>query len=394
MKKLIGKIGLVVIGCGVGFLLLELGLRVFGISYPYFYIPDDLTGYTLKPGTEGLWHKEGEAYITINHAGWRDREHSLEKPDDTFRIVVLGDSYAEALQVPIEKTFWARLEQELPGCPALSGRTVEVLNFGVSGYSTAQELIVLRHKAAPYRPDLVMLALFTENDVRGNLRELDINPLRPYFLMEDGHLVLDDSFRRSVDFRLQHIPFSSVAFENSRMLQVAREAKYKLMAYWKKRLQQQGVRERGGGEIDIDLLVYRDPIDSAWESAWAITDTLVPLIRSEAEELGSRFLLVSLSNPDQVHPEVRHQQEVARQVGMPDLFYPERRLKNLAKRERIEFLTLAEPFAEYATQHGTYLHGFSNAELGKGHWNMTGHRLAGDLMAQKVCQMMDSRSLP
>jgi len=52
-----------------------------------------------------------------------------------------GNSWTEAMQVPMHQNFCAVLEHELSHC---LGRPVEVINFGVSGYSTAQEFITLR----------------------------------------------------------------------------------------------------------------------------------------------------------------------------------------------------------------------------------------------------------
>lgn len=87
---------------------MELGLRAADISYPSFHKYDDHRGAALRPGAEGRWRKEGEAYIRINSEGLRDREHTKEKLGDTVRIAVLGDSYAEALQLEMEKDFLGR----------------------------------------------------------------------------------------------------------------------------------------------------------------------------------------------------------------------------------------------------------------------------------------------
>src|SRR5690606_21295056 len=118
---------LLLAACVFTFLLGEIGLRIFGIAYPYFYLPDPITGYFHKPGAEGLWQKEGETYITINRAGLRNREISVEKPPHTFRVALLGDSYTEALQLPLDLTYGSRLEHALTGCPALVGQNVEVV---------------------------------------------------------------------------------------------------------------------------------------------------------------------------------------------------------------------------------------------------------------------------
>ena len=111
----------------------EIALRVVGFSAPPFYMANQLTGGGLAPGVEGWYTREGEAFITINSAGLRDQEHFLTNPGNAYRIAVLGDSYSEAFQVDLADTFWSVMERDLGACPPLEGRTVEAINFGVSG---------------------------------------------------------------------------------------------------------------------------------------------------------------------------------------------------------------------------------------------------------------------
>src|SRR5437899_12818243 len=85
---------------------MEVGLRIFEVEYPVLDQSDPYTGAALRPGAHGWWRQEGEAYIQINSAGLRDREHPRACPPNTYRIAVLGDSYAEAFQLAIENTFW------------------------------------------------------------------------------------------------------------------------------------------------------------------------------------------------------------------------------------------------------------------------------------------------
>src|SRR5215218_7606776 len=184
-------------------LIFEVLLRVVGYTYPVFYQPDEVRGYSLWPGAEGRYRREGAAHVTINSDGLRDREHTKSKPANTLRIAVVGDSYAEAFQVEREQAFWSVLERKLRECPALAGREVEVINFGVSGYGTAQELLTLREKVWSYAPDVVLLAVTTNNDVLDNSRALKLTDEIPYFTLRDGQLVLDDSFRDVRSFRLR-----------------------------------------------------------------------------------------------------------------------------------------------------------------------------------------------
>ena len=46
-------------------------------------------------------------------------------------------------------------------------------------------------------------------------------------------------------------------------------------------------------------------------------------------------------------------------------------------------ITLAPELQAYAEKSGSFLHGFGS-DLGNGHWNAGGHRVAGELIAQKL----------
>lgn len=128
-------------GCVLGCLLAEGLLILADVSYPLPYEPDEYCGTRLRPGFRGYWTKEGFGEFEINSAGFRDREHSLENPQGVIRVAVLGDSYIEALQVPVEAMFASVLERELAERGAGTNQRFEVLSFGVSGFGTAQELL-------------------------------------------------------------------------------------------------------------------------------------------------------------------------------------------------------------------------------------------------------------
>lgn len=145
-----------------------MGLGLLRIEYPRFHEFDPQVGAKLRPGVRGHWLEEGGGYVSINSEGFRDKEHAHKKPPNTLRIAVLGDCYAEAMQVNMEETFWAVMERNLQGCKDLQGRQVEVINFGISGYGTTQELLALRKWVWKYSPDVILLAFVTGNDIADN----------------------------------------------------------------------------------------------------------------------------------------------------------------------------------------------------------------------------------
>jgi hypothetical protein len=361
----------------------EVALRALHIAYPsfggklHFYTWDPDMGIVLRPGARGTVYTEGGfSFCQINSQGLRDLEHSKEKPANTFRIAVLGDSFAEAFEVPIEKTFWSVLEQELSGCPALEGKRVETINFGVSGYGTAQELQMLRHRVWDYSPDLVLLAFFTGNDVQNNSRALQKDPYRPYFVYKNSKLVLDGSFRNSPGFRAQFGPFRmflSSVVTHCRLLQVVAAAN---------NYRSQGNTDSvSSAQMGLDDAIYREPTDQVWREAWQGTEGLLDTMRDEVAAKGARFLIVTLSNGIQVDPDPTLRTQFIEHLGVKDLFYTDYRIKELGEREGIPVLTLAPAFQQYAEEHKLQLHGLR----GRGHWNEEGHRLAGQMIARELC---------
>jgi hypothetical protein len=412
------RVKLAVVAASVLFALLvfELFLRLVGYTYPVFYRPDEVRGYSLWPGVEGRYRREGTAYVRINSDGLRDREHAKEKPANTLRIAVVGDSYAEAFQVEREKAFWSVLEARLGECPALKGREVEVINFGVSGYGTAQELLTLREKVWGYAPDVVLLAVTTNNDVLDNSRALKLTEEIPYFVLEGERLVLDDSFRRTAAFRLrnsalnrlgrwlrEHLRFVQAVHEGQRALKSRLDAwrERQRLAKEKEKNGADGVKPAGAarpdptapaGDAPADELgtanvIYREPADDVWRNAWLVTERLLAEMNAEVKSRGARLYVVTLSNGIQVFPDPAAREAFARRVGAADLFYAERRFKSLGEREGFPVYTLAPDLQAYADSNKVFLHGFG-AQRGNGHWNEEGHRVAGEMLAQKLCDWL------
>ena len=143
LKKLFQNSSLIVISIIITILFCEIILRIIGFSNIILTQEDKILGYRLKPGSEGWYQDEGRAYVKVNNQGWRDIDHSKEKPNNALRIAILGDSYAEAKQVPIEKTFWYVLKEDLLKCTKYKNRNIQVINFGVSGFGTTQQYLTL-----------------------------------------------------------------------------------------------------------------------------------------------------------------------------------------------------------------------------------------------------------
>ena len=156
-------------------------------------------GYRFIPGLRARVRHEGGGYLVqCNRAGLRCRhEVTLARPADTVRVVVVGDSYTAGDGVSNAFRYTDLLEQRL--LSACGGSGVQVLNFGLPGSGTDQQLLALRELGAGLEYDILVLAPMVENIVR-NLDshrlatsafsgELVERP-KPYFTLEGKTLAL------------------------------------------------------------------------------------------------------------------------------------------------------------------------------------------------------------
>lgn len=129
-------------------------------------IADATRGFRHRPGLRATY---GRTDVSINEIGLRD-DPIAPKADGEYRIVAVGDSVTFGWGVPRVDTFTEQLERDL----ALRlGRPVNVINGGVGGYNSVQELAFLREDGLRLSPDLVLL-VYVYNDV-----DRFVGPARP-----------------------------------------------------------------------------------------------------------------------------------------------------------------------------------------------------------------------
>jgi len=117
----------------------------------------DFLQFDLKPNLNKVLF--GRPFTTNAH-GMRDRPCTVEKPDNVFRIAVLGSSMDMGWGIGTEETYVNLLEDWLNDRAARIGskRHYQVLNFAVAAYSPLQRFEAYRRKARGFRPDLVIFS--------------------------------------------------------------------------------------------------------------------------------------------------------------------------------------------------------------------------------------------
>jgi hypothetical protein len=167
--------------------ILEASLHAVNAKFAgSLYIDDALLRFRFRRGARAWFTGEGQAFISINSRGFRDRERTTGPHQGLIRVAVIGDSTVAGLQVSAEATFTQAAERRL-------GPRVEVLNFGVPNYGLAQQYITLRDQVLAYQPDLVVAAVSLTNDILNSTRATAVNDSPyPYFLRQGDHLELSE----------------------------------------------------------------------------------------------------------------------------------------------------------------------------------------------------------
>ena len=130
-----------------------------------FWRYDPAYGWAHNPGAKGHFAGYGfDTRVAINKHGFRGPEVDYRKPDGTRYIVVLGDSFVWGFGVEQDEAFTQLLDKSLQP-------RARVVNLGVSGYSTDQQLLLYRDWGRRYRPDAVVL-VFANNDIMGNNQQI------------------------------------------------------------------------------------------------------------------------------------------------------------------------------------------------------------------------------
>jgi lysophospholipase L1-like esterase len=166
-------------------IILEFGLRFIGFTGMKSKLVIDFDKRRANPpyrtsktlGWDLLPNWEGEVSLTkvsTNSFGMRDDEFPFEKPENSLRILVLGDSFTFGLGVEQSAIYPKQLEQILNRQE--SEFSVSVLNGGVGGYNTEQELKWLKEKGLAFDPDIVIVGFVLNDVIYRGISNIELQP--------------------------------------------------------------------------------------------------------------------------------------------------------------------------------------------------------------------------
>lgn len=244
---------------------------------------DDALYFVNRPGARFTYARAGEYAIPVTYNGWgfRGPIPSPVPPPGTTRIVLIGDSQTEGLQVRLDDTYGEVLRRELER--RVPGRRFEVVNLAVSAYGTHQELLTLRRYGARVRPDWVVLGFYPDNDLSDNVR------LPLVAEGETGIRLVSHQFSATHRFALGTKIW--LASGSHLYVFVTQRLKALLSTAWLAKV----------GLIEPLPPAQPSSLPSAGPGrAHRITDRLIRMTEDEARRLGARFVVLTIPSKPQV----------------------------------------------------------------------------------------------
>jgi hypothetical protein len=308
--------------------------------------------------------------VQYNAEGWRGLDLAFDKPADVFRILVLGDSFVDAYTIPVQDRFSEVLETRL-------GSQFEVINLGVGGYSTDQELLLLEQEGWKYQPDLVVLA-FYYNDVWGNGS--------PYFSNSPGvqKPVFVADATGNLSLRNIPVPFPTISFrERFRLYDLVRTA-MKSNRWLRNAVIRSGLASgaapdnllpsptgaAGGAE---EFAVYHSTESPELAREWSITQTLLRRMHEEAKQHHAQLLILYVPTRIELSPSEWSS------AHLPPDYAPGVVVHRLIKICEAEGITYLDPEDRFRAVGANRLYYTRDP-----HWNAAGHHLAGEILADYI----------
>jgi hypothetical protein len=297
-----------------------------------------------------------------NSLGFNDKEYALEKSPGVYRILVLGDSYVEALQVELEDTFHKLIEAQLN----TRGLRVEVIALGRASVGTVQELETLKEVGLSYSPDLVILAFLAANDVRDN------SPILNERYFQANTSLTPPGLKKFFRARFDLAYFAADMIDRFYTSQK--------------------------DPIPFDFQVF-DPdkfeSDPEWQEAWEITFEAILQMQKIIKKRGIDFLVVSFTSRPEI-ASYQSQSKLREVLRTPyraetladhyDFQLPDRLMADFTRQNGIPYLQLNPVFAEMRQQDGADIEFHFVYD---GHWNERGHQAA----AEAILDNLDSNFL-
>jgi len=363
---------LAVVALVLGILLCEGILALFNPQVyrrpPRIWQFDAELGWQHVPEGNGrLITPEFDVEMRINKEGLRAGDFSRKKPEGVRRILVFGDSFVEGWGVESHEAVSEQLQKCMQDDHADS---VEVINFGVAGYGTDQELLFYEKLGKSYEPDVVIV-LFYGNDLWNNASKRGIGAERgnkPFFRPQaNGRLALGGvpviKTRYWDEARYRDAPLD---VRLSRYL----HEHWHLYVLIDKTLRSEVAPAKQSQYYDG---LYGHDGDGQWQPVWQLTGMLLKKFADAVHRRGAEFHVVYVPSIVQIEEgDWQAKRALHGLVDQYDLQKPNKQLAAFAQRYNLQYVDLYPVFKQRAENQTLYLR--------DSHWNAAGHELAAQVL--------------
>ena len=383
----IGSVGIV-----ASFVVVEIGLRVIEWTPAWKVLPvverelgwpDPDLGYALRPNLEIINVRENRARPSTNNFGMRGRAHELVKKPGSFRVILTGDSFTEALQVEDHETF-AHLA-ELALNKANTASSIELLNFGMSGAGPVQQLTRAQLSAQQFSADALVMLIDINQFLSEEMSNDSMNPA--YIEDAEGKLTLGYTFRQRRSQGLRESILGTVFFalmDHSRIVRAIylRYLQGAVPNPSSRPMHQSVARSCASWNAELfrqtELWRKQSPSGAASRLSKFLNDIAT---LSTTLDIRSSIIFYGVTQPAEMCTE-----EVAHRSALMS------KIKAVLGSRSIT-LWDAEDFIRSeldAGQSTTDLHGFGS-RTGTGHLNHTGHQIYSRLLGSVVTELIQER---
>jgi hypothetical protein len=344
----------------------------------YFFVePDSVLHHKFIPNARGHYVTvEFNTSYTINSLGLHDYEFPVEKPPNTFRILMVGDSFTEGEGVEANETFSKVLERILRG--KSSTVNYQVINAGCGSYSPLLEYLYLKNAGLKLAPDLVVL-FYDLSDVYDDIQYTRIGRFDSTGIPIG---VSPTPGNRSENWLgRQLIGLKDFFKDHTRLYNFVR---LRIGRY----IEGSGHKGIELGNIQYDkYAMLRENYTPANDSDWSLSYKYILLIRDMLKANGIDFWVVVYPYGLQVG--TREFVEGRQYWGFKtDTVYstkPQGFMEAFCRRNGVQAVNICEDFKSLSqTVYPTYFD-FN------GHWTARGHELVAELLDRKLTPYLQSR---
>jgi len=310
-------------------------------------------GWKLSAGWKGTHqHHDFSVAYSVDSSG-RRFDPTVQNGASNW-VATVGDSFTFGLGVEDAETFTALLNRQ---------ESSRFLNFGIPGFSTDQELILIENEILPRHPPEIILVVYLGNDLFDNLRfvPLQVGAPKPRFEIQNDQLVL-----------MQPEAEGTVS-SNPAGVDPAAAVLNPISRYrWRQKLEQSSL-VFGFASRSLPAPDLTDEFSVQFQPALALFSKLMSRLRDRCRENGTTLRVALLGSSAFINQ--------PRSVSGQYQEYLQREIRQIAREQSVALIDLAEEMRQLRAS-GVSSRGWYHPN--EGHLTPEGHQVVADLLAKAL----------